>query len=192
MGKKKYTKVDELFKKSAVVQHSSIKRIVGGDYAKQLVRNLQSQGKIQKLTKGCYTTRNNASLAVFCYAPAYLGLQDSLSQHNLWEQETVPVIITSRKIRPGRRQVLGMNIQIHRIDRKYLFGLDYLQQEDSYLPYSDIEKTLIDMVYFKENISKEVVREIRKSINTKKLTVYLAKYSKPFRLKVIKVLRGSS
>ena len=101
MGKEKYLKdVEKLFEKSPVVNFASIERIVKNkknikQYTKQLIRNLILKNKIRKLTKGCYTKYDENSLAVFCFK-GYLGLQDALSFHNLWEQETIPIIITSK------------------------------------------------------------------------------------------------
>jgi predicted transcriptional regulator of viral defense system len=194
MGKEKYVKdIENLFEKSPVIDFSSIERAIKSkknvkQYAKQLVRNFLKKGKIKRLTKGFYTRYNENSLAVFCFKPAYLGLQDALSFHNLWEQETIPVIITTRKIRQGIREVFGGNILIKRIEKKSFFGFDYFKEGDFYLPYSDIEKTFIDMVYFKENISKEALRNIKNKIDKKKLQKYLKKYPKRFRDKAAKKL----
>ncbi|MBU0894879.1 MAG: hypothetical protein KKF48_02515 [Nanoarchaeota archaeon] len=184
MGAEKYLKqIESLFSKSPVVSYSSIQRIVNHKksvkgYAKRLVFELIKRGKVKRLTKGYYTKLNNSSLAVFCFQPAYLGLQDALSFHNFWEQETIPIIITTKKIRQGIRKVLGTNVLIRRIKKKYLFGIEYNQEGKIVLPYSDIEKTFIDMVYYNENINQEVIKEIRKRINRKKLKLYLKKYPK--------------
>jgi predicted transcriptional regulator of viral defense system len=193
MGKEKYLKkVEALFRESPVVNYSSLRRIVrnekNDEYAKQLVRNLIIKGKIRKLVKGCYTTHNDSSLSVFCLEPAYLGLQDALSFHNLWEQETVPVIITTRKVRPGIRQVLGTNVLVRRIQKKYFFGLEYLEQGGVFYPYSDKEKTLIDMVYFKEKMSTELIGNIQKQIDRKKLEKYLKNYPLRTQKLVLKIL----
>ena len=52
-------------------------------------------------------------------------------------------------------------ILIKRISSKYFFGFEY-SNEKFCLPYSDIEKTFIDMVYYNENISNELVASIKK------------------------------
>jgi len=182
MGKKKYLdKIQELLRKSPVVDADSIIRIVRSgknvkQYHKQLIRNLVIGGKIKRLAKGCYTAHEDTSLAVFCFKPAYLGLQDALSIHNLWEQETIPVIITVRKVRNGIRSISGANALIRRIDKKYFFGYAYIKQGDFYFPVSDVEKTFIDMVYYNENISNELVASIKKRIDRKKLKSYLKRY----------------
>lgn len=183
MGKEKYRKeIEHLLSKSPVVSFLSIARIVKSkkknvkQYDKQLIRNLLLKGVIKRLSKGCYTIHDDHSLAVYCFKPSYLGLQDAMSFHNVWEQETVPVIITAKKVRSGIRKILGMNVLIKRIDNKYLFGFDYHQQGSFYFPYSDIEKTFIDMVYFRQHIDKDIIKIFNDRMNRKKLFEYLKAY----------------
>ena len=192
MGRQKYQKqIEDLLKKSPVISYNSIERVVNNkkkasQYSKQLVRNLILNGKLKKLAKGFYTIHDDPSLVVFCLNPSYLGLQDSLSQNSLWEQETIPVVITSRKIRQGLRKINGSNVLIRTIKKEYVFGIDYKKSGSFYLPYSDVEKTLIDMVYFRQKMSKEVLSSIKKIINKKKLSLYLKKYPKKMRLRILK------
>jgi len=194
MGKEKYlTEIEELLRKSPVINLSSITRIIHDkkkvkQYQKHILKNNLRKGKIKRLTKGCYTLHDNPSLAVFCFKPAYLGLQDALSLHELWEQETIPVIITATKTNPGIRTILGTNVLIRRISRKHLFGFDYYKQGETYLPYSDVEKTFIDMLYFKQLISSEAMKNIAKRIDKGKLRLYLHSYPKKFRNQITKRL----
>lgn len=193
MGKEKYQeRIRELFNKSPVVSYNSIGRNIGKnkpEYTKQLIRNLIKKNKIKRIAKGYYTIHEDPSIAVYCYKPSYLGLQDALSIHNLWEQETIPVIITTKKIRQGLRNINNTNILLRRIDKKYLFGIEYIEsaKKNFYLPYSDIEKTFIDMIYFKENINKETLKTFKKIINKKKLSKYLKKYPKLIRNRVLRI-----
>ncbi len=195
MGKEKHMeKVKKLFEKSPVVEYGSVERIVknkkkSSEYAKQILGYLLSKGKIKRLTKGYYTSRDNISLSVFAFKPAYLGLQDAMSFYDLWEQETIPVILTSRKVRQGIRKVMGKNILIRRIKKKYLFGYEEHLQEGVALPYSSVEKTFIDMVYFNENLSEEALKNFKNRIEVKKLEKYLKKYPLEFR-KRVKTLYG--
>ena len=194
MGKEKYLNdVNELFKKSYVVNSSSISRLIRSkknvkQYQRHLIRNLILKKKIKRLVKGFYTIYDDTSLSVLCFKPAYLGLHDALSFHELWEQETIPIIITSKKIRPGIRIILGMNVLIKVINKKYLFGFDYHEQNNFYLPYSDLEKTFIDMIYFKQKISDEVIKDIIKKIDINKLNSYIKYYPKRFKKKVLNYL----
>jgi len=153
MGKIKYIKqIREFFNENPVVSINSLKKFTKkNDYVYLLINNLIKKQEIKKITKGFYTIYEDPSLIVFCFKPSYLGLQDALSIHNLWDQETNPVVLTVRRIRQGVRKVFENNVFIRRIDKRYFFGIEYLRQGDFYYPYSDIEKTFIDFMYFKEN-----------------------------------------
>ncbi len=194
MGTQKYQQdIETLFRKSPVVSFTSLNRIVTRKkktthYAKQLVHNLLLRKKIKKVTKGWYTLHNEASLAVFCFQPSYLGLHDALSYHGLWEQETIPIIITTRKVRTGIRSVLGSNVQIYRLPSEYYFGIEHSLEQTGALPYSDIEKTCIDFAFFKQNIPTSAVNELRKRINRKKLGQYLIFYPSQIRKQVREIL----
>jgi predicted transcriptional regulator of viral defense system len=190
MGKIKYiNNIREFFKKTPVVNISSLKKFIGKknkDYIYLLINNLMKKGEIRQITKGYYTIYEDSSLIVFCFKPSYLGLQNALSFHNLWEQETNPLVITTRNIRTGLREVFGRNVVMKRIPSKYFFGFDYSKDGDFYFPYSDIEKTFIDMIYFKQYIDKEVIKEFKRKIDKKKLNSYLKHYPKRFRKIVLK------
>lgn len=192
MGKVKHLPgVEALFGKSPVVSFDSVKKIVQGrknkkQYARHLIRNLLLKGKIKKLTKGWYTRGNDSSHAVFCFQPAYFGLQDALSFQGIWEQETIPIIITTKRIKQGIRKIMGSNVLIRRIKKEYFFGFESHEQNGMYLPYSDVEKTLIDMLYFRENLSKEALKRILKKMDTKKFGDYLKRYPE----KLQKIMKG--
>ncbi|EQD66731.1 transcriptional regulator, partial [mine drainage metagenome] len=80
------------------------------------------------------------------FLPFYYGLEDALSLRGFWEQETNPVIITPRKVRNGVRQFDSRNYVVRRIDRKMFFGYTFVNYEEFYIPVSDTEKTLIDLI----------------------------------------------
>jgi len=193
MGKQIHLdKIEALFEKSPIVDFKSIERIIGkskSSYGKLLVSNLSKKGKIKKIGKGFYTKHNEISLAVFSFKPAYLGLQSALSYHRLWEQETVPVIITVKKVRRGLRKLIGGNVLLRNIDKKYFFGFEYVEEGGFYLPYSDLEKTFIDMVVFNQKIDENVLKDIKKKINKSKLLNYLKKYPLNIRKRVMKRLK---
>jgi len=197
MGRQKYLKyLERLFNNSPVISYNSIQRLINDkkkvkQYTKQLIKNLIAKGKIKKLTKGFYSIHDESSLAVFCFKPAYLGLQDALSFHNIWEQETIPVIITTRNIRSGLRKVLGTNILIRKINKKYFLGFEYYQSNNFFLPYSDIEKTFIDMIYFNQKLDKETLNNFKKIINKEKLKKYIKLYPKKYKFQINKILNLS-
>ncbi len=178
MGKQIHlTKVLKLLEKSPVVDFKSIVRIVGKEsYAKLLVSNLLKKNVLKKIGKGMYTIHEESSLSVFVYTPSYLGLQSALSYHGLWEQETIPIVLTTRKVRRGVRMVLGSNIMVRNIDTRFFFGFEYVLDGKFYVPYSDIEKTAIDMVVFKVKMDAVLCKVIRKRIDKVKFETYLNRY----------------
>lgn len=195
MGKEKYRKdIEALFAKSPVVHASSIAAIIKQKrdvkyYVERCIHYLLASGKIKQLAKGWYTTRDDPSLAVFCFQPAYLGLQDALSFHNIGEQETIPVIVTIKKVRPGIRTILGRNVLIRRIQKKYVFGIVYASLDTVGLPYSDIEKTLLDMIYFKEYLGKDILKVLKKRVDRKKLLLYSKEYPEGVRKRILGYLK---
>ena len=194
MGKQIHLdKVEGLFDKSPVVDFKSLERIVGknknSNYAKLLVYNLLKKEKIKKIGKGIYTKHNEISLAVFSFKPAYIGLQSALSHHGIWEQETIPVIITTRKVRRGLRVLMGNNVFLRNINKKYFFGWEYLEDGNFYIPYSDLEKTFIDMVVFNQKMDAETLKNLQKKIDKGKLLNYLKKYNSKIRERVMKLLK---
>jgi len=60
-----------------------------------------------------------------------------------------------------------------------------------YLPYSDVEKTVINMVYFKQKLNEETIRELIKKIDRKKLNSYLKIYPKNIRKTVIELVTNN-
>jgi len=177
-------KVRKYLKKTQIASVNSISRIVGNkNYAYLLLNYLIRKNEIYRIAKGYYSTKDDPTLLVFCLKPSYLGLEDALSFHNLWEQETIPVIITTRKVRQGKRKVLGHNVIVRRISPKYFFGYDYMKYGNFLVPVSDVEKTIIDFIYFRKRISKELKRNLIKRINKKKLANYLRKYPENIRNK---------
>jgi predicted transcriptional regulator of viral defense system len=194
MGKQIHLeKIERLFDKSQVVDFKSIERVVGvkkkSSYAKLLVSNLVKKGKIKKIGKGFYTKHSESSLAVFAFQPAYLGLQCALSHHGVWEQATIPVILTTKKVRRGIRRIMESNVLVRNIDKKYFFGFGYEKEGEFYLPYSDLEKTLIDLLVFNQKISGQIVEKIKQKLDENKLNEYLRKYSAKLRKRVEKRLK---
>src|SRR3989338_11003578 len=161
MGKIKYIDdIRKFFKKSPVVDIGSLKRFItkkNKDYIYLVINNLLRKKEIKKITKGFYTIHEDPSLIVFCFKPAYLGLQNAMSFHNLWEQETNPVVVTVKNVRRGIRSVFGRNTLVRKIDKRYIFGFEYYKDGDFYFTYSDIEKTFIDLIYFKEHLDDEAI-----------------------------------
>lgn len=138
-----------------------------------LLENLYRSGRIYRITRGYYTFYEEVQFVGFAFSPFYYGLEDALSLLNLWEQETNPVVITSRRVRSGVREFRGRNYVVRRIERSMFFGYKYMKYDKFHIPVSEPEKTLIDLLYFRLHIEKKTFDEIIENINVDKLKEYL-------------------
>lgn len=157
-------------------------------YIHTLLHNLANAGEIVKITRGVYTFHHDVSVVGFAYRPFYYGLHDALSWRNAWEQETNPIVITTRKVRTGVRTFLGRNYLVRRIDRSMFFGIDPIRHGNTWLPVSDVEKTLIDLVYFKEHVPTNVVHDLVQMARPHVLNEYLDILSSHVRERVRRIV----
>lgn len=177
----KYVKlVRQHFKDKTVFSIKDLRTIlakqkISKNYSNQLIHNLMKKEEIQRITRGFYTFQTDTIVTGFAFSPFYYGLQEALSLRNLWGQETNPVIITPKKVRTGTRKIFESNVLVRRINRKMFFGFDLIKHYNYWLPVSDIEKTLIDFIYFKEPLSKQTLNKIKTKTSKKKLKKYLEK-----------------
>ncbi|PIN88767.1 hypothetical protein COU61_03530 [Candidatus Pacearchaeota archaeon CG10_big_fil_rev_8_21_14_0_10_35_13] len=182
MGKKKYfDEIMSLAEKSPVISIGDIRRIIkikgsNEKNAKQTINYLVKKKLLRPLIKGHYTKNDDPTLTVLCLKKAYLGMQEALSIQGLWEQETIPIIITTDSIRSGVRIIMGSRVLIKRIMKKYYYGEERLKVGGRYLPVSNKEKTLMDLLYYKENPGKEVMDELIKRTDKKIVKEYIIKY----------------
>jgi predicted transcriptional regulator of viral defense system len=183
---KHITKIRDFIKKTPVFSSKDIERIAKDkNYAHLILSKLTKKEEIFRLTKGFYSAFNDPTFSVFCFKPSYLGLYEALSLRNLWEQEVNTTIITIKKVRNGIRKILETNVIIKRIKPKYFFGFDYIKYNNFYIPVSDLEKTLIDLIYFKEPLTGQVLKNLKNKIDKKKMLKYLKAYPKNFQKLVL-------
>ncbi len=166
------------FSGKPVVEINDIKRFLkyrnaNGNYYKIFITNLIKSKKLLRITRGAYTFYPEIEYVGFAFYPFYYGLEEALSLYGLWDQETNPVIITPRKVRNGIRQFQERNYIVKWIDRKMFFGYKYIKYDKFYIPVSDIEKTFIDLVYFKVHMYNDVMENLKEKINMKTLNEYL-------------------
>ena len=159
------------------------------DYARLMLYNLERKGEIKRLKRGYYSFDDNLDMAGFIFEPFYYGLQEALSLQGLWGQGTNPVIITTRKVRTGVRSILGRNVLVRHIQRKMFFGYEPKRVEDRFLPVSDVEKTLIDFVYYNEKIPPELFNKLNNNADKKILKTYISRISEnKVKKKILKLL----
>ena len=188
MGKKVHIDAVRRFISSTPAFRAKDVEVLTGDrgYALLALHNLERKGEVHRVTRGWYSAGEDPTVAVSAFSPAYLGLQDALSLRGAWEQETNVVIVTCSKAKPGVREALGSRIVVHRIDPEYFFGFDFLPYGKAAVPVSDVEKTLIDLVYFGESPGREVLRRLLGRSDEGVLRGYLERYPGAFRSRFAK------
>jgi predicted transcriptional regulator of viral defense system len=183
---KHITKIRDFIKRTPIFSSMDIERIVKDkNYAHLILSKLTKKEEIFRLTKGSYSAFNDPTFSVFCFKASYIGLYEALSLRNLWEQETNTTIITIKKVRGGIKKILGTNVIVRRIKPKYFFGFDYIKYDNFYIPVSDLEKTLIDLVYFKESLTWQILKNLKNKIDKRKMLKYLKAYPKNFQKLVL-------
>ncbi len=163
---------------------------VGTEYSKRLVHILLSRKEITRITRGVYTFHSNLNVVGFAFAPFYYGLEDALRIRGLSGQGTNPMVVTSRNVRAGIRQFKGSNYLVFRIDKRFFFGYDLVKVGNFWLPVSDLEKTVIDMVHFNGMIRDELLPGIIKALDRKRLNDYLKRYKPSLRNKVLDLVKA--
>ncbi len=153
-------------------------------YLKLLINHLIKTKEIKRISKGAYTFHDDIALVGFAYKPFYYGMEDALSYRNVWTQATNPIVMTTRGIREGLRKFQGGNYIVKRVKVRLFFGFDFIRHYGMWIPVSDLEKTLIDLIYYRHGIRDDALELLMKGINKRKLNEYLSHYSKNFRKKV--------
>ena len=162
---------------------------ISNDYLYLLLHNLVHNHEIKRITKGVYTFHSDAVVVGFAFAPFYYGLENALAIRNLSEQGTNYTIMTSRNVRTGVRNFEGRNYRIQKIKKEHMFGYELVKYGNFWIPVSDVEKTVIDMLYFNDYIREELWQAVLKILNTSRLRKYLKVYDQGFRKKVLEAIK---
>jgi predicted transcriptional regulator of viral defense system len=164
---------------------------VGKKYRKRLLHLMLSNRKIKRITRGVYTFHDDVNVVGFAFAPFYYGFEDALSIRGISDQGTNPIVVTIRNVRRGRRVFEGRNYIVRHIPEEQFFGYGMVRQGNLWVPVSDVEKTIIDMLYFDDYIRDELWPGILKELNRERLRAYLQKYKKDLRNKVENMVKES-
>ena len=144
-------------------------------YAKLFVHQMIKKGEVKRVGKGIYTFSNDDAIVGFAFSPFYYGLEHALTIRKLWTQVSDPVIITKAGAKPGVRQAMGRRIIVHRIASGAFFGYEYLKYSGIFVPVSNLEKTLVDFVYYGIGIGNGEIRKLVRQADRKRLISYSKK-----------------
>ena len=141
---------------------------ITGSYLRLMLHKHYASGRIKRITKGVYTFHDDAIVVGFAFQPFYYGLESALSILGVSTQASNNIVMTTRNVRAGIRSFQGRNYRIIRIESRLLFGFSTIKVGDFWVPISDLEKTVIDMLYFKVPIREELYPEISKKLDKRK------------------------
>ena len=153
---------------------------ITGSYLRLMLHKHYASGRIKRITKGVYTFHDDAIVVGFAFQPFYYGLESALSILGVSTQASNNIVMTTRNVRAGIRSFQGRNYKIIRIESRLLFGFSTIKVGDFWVPISDLEKTVIDMLYFKVPIREELYPEISKKLDKRKFEEYLKRFDKSF------------
>lgn len=159
-------------------------------YARKFMSRAVSTGAVYRITKGCYTMHKDINLVGYAFKPFYYGLGTALTHHRLWEQQANQTIITTKNVREGARVFFGLNATIWRIPEGLFFGYAKERYGNFHFYISDVEKTLIDMVYYKFNVEDYVYRNAFSHAGKAKMAAYLKRCPDRVRHGVKELQRG--
>ncbi|MGD0729148.1 MAG: hypothetical protein ABR981_03680 [Candidatus Micrarchaeaceae archaeon] len=187
--RQRFNKYDfPVFRVSDVKIEFSDKKI-SSSYIHLMLYNLNKKGEIRRVTKSAYTFHNDVSVVGFAFEPFYYGFESALSIMGFSDQGTNLTVVTPRNVRAGIRAFEGRNYRIKRIKKEHFFGYKSIKYGNFWIPVSDLEKTLIDMISLNDHIKDEVKASILKNINRKILNKYLENYDIKLKGKVIEWIK---
>lgn len=158
-------------------------------YVKLFMHNQVRKRGLHRIGKGKYTYKDDETVIGFAFNPFYYGLEHALTIHGLWTQMTNPVIVTAAKAVPGVREAMGRKVIVRRISEKMFFGSEQIDYNGSFIPVSDVEKTLIDFIYFRISLNNEDMANLVKATDRQKLRRYSGRCSTRVQKAVARVLR---
>ncbi len=165
----------------------------GSDYYKVFMHNMIKSGNVFSVGRGHYTLHDDPVVAGFAFSPFYYGMEMALTHYKLWDYMTPISIVTTNRVRKGSIELLGRNASVRRIQKEKFFGYSMVYyKDDIYIPMADIEKTLIDSVYFHSRFNKGVYVAIAEKIDRKRLARYLKHYNNIIKKQVSDLLKTAA
>ena len=156
-----------------LIRHKYLERILKGIF---YVYSLEER-KLGKLEKNIYEIITHA-LKIKKINNWYFGLETALKMNNLThEYFTTIYIINDTIFRAKPIKIMNHKVKFYKTNKLLFFGI-----KNNIYTYSDPEKTILDMIYFKKI---EGLNEYEKKLSKSKLK----KYAKYYNLKIEKMLK---
>lgn len=156
-------------------------------FHKQRLSEWQNKGYVKKIRQGFYifsdleiTEQELFTIANRIYEPSYISLEMALSIYGLIPEAVYSITsVTSQKTKTWKTPV-GNFIYRH-IRPELLFGYELQEHRGHYYQIAEIEKAILDYLYFNSKIKDEEsfkgirfnTDEFRRKVNMEKFNKYL-------------------
>mgnify|MGYP001563991362 CR=1 FL=1 len=179
-----------------------IKKFTKIKYIQIMIEKLQKKKKLVPIKRGIYMviplsaidkkfSLNNYQLVDYLLKEDYyIGLYNASNLHGFTEQIPTKLFVFNTKYSSDKK-ILHYNFKFFKIRKDKLFGIFRKYQ----YPYSDKERTIIDVLDYPEYLGGlgEVLDRINESsYNKNKLIDYAIKYNSIKIIKLVGILTGSS
>lgn len=178
MPRIKYRELLNKLRQSTIFTYNFLKNRLGENYAKIFIYNLKKKHEIIEPVKGVYSFKKSPYLLLKAIPYSYVGLGSAAFLHGIWEEVpniTILSPLISTSVKAGEKVIAGRKVILRKISMKMYFGYEYLYNNElnEWIRVSDIEKTVIDIIYFNYPFKDEIIERALDHINHVKLYKYL-------------------
>jgi len=183
----KYIELKTALKDFIVFSVRDIKKL-DNDFHSQRLSEWQKKNYVKKISKNLYIfsdiNTNEEVLFLIAnklYGPSYVSLEMALNFYNLIPEGVYSITSISTKKTGGFETEIG-NFYYHNVKPKLFFGYRLAKVEDQNYKIAEIEKAVLDYLYFHPEMESEAafsewrfnVDEFRRKADMEKFNSYLA------------------
>jgi predicted transcriptional regulator of viral defense system len=135
---------------------------------KSVISRLINQNKIYKIKKGFYSINKieNKFILNKVFNNTYIGLNSALEYYETTTQRYNNLDLISKNVLNDQK-INSFKINFHKINEKLFFGYERKEINNQDVFISNIEKTIIDCVYFSSKIYLSEINLFVKKMKTK-------------------------
>ena len=143
-----------------------------------------NQGKIFRLRNQYYSLRKieNKFLYQTLFQNTYIGLYAALEYYGSTTQRFTNLDLITKNMFKDQK-VESVNINFHKVKNNLFFGFKKTEINNTDIFVSNIEKTIIDCVYFSSKVyiseAQDFIQTFREKTDTELLTTYLNRINSP-------------
>ncbi len=187
----RYLKFKKDLKDFTVFSLSDIRKTESIFYLRRLIE-WQQKGYIKKIIRGYYIFSDTGlnenilfEIANKIYAPSYVSLEMALSYYHLIPESVYAVTsVSTRGTRDFKTAIAGFRYR--KVKSELFFGYNLVNANGKYFKIANIEKALLDFLYFNPHLTKDAdfaslrinAEGFLKYADEKKIYAYLKLFSK--------------